>query len=497
MKRRNKFSLSHFKMMTGKMGYLYPIACVETLPGDTFQMATSIMLRFGPLVAPVMTPVVVRVHHFYVPVRLLWDDSEDFFTGGPQGISVPVPPFAQFPPGTTLMTGALPYLGLPRGTYASKFKFSTLPLRAYRLIYDEWYRDQNLQEPLEHQTQSGADDWSSGYDDLFRSAWEKDYFTTATPWEQKGVAVSVPVTGTPAGSISITGAPSFTGLNSGPNGVPLYTKNNTLQYYGDGDETPSGTIGLASGSLSASFTGEASLGGVNLNDWREAMAMQRFEEHRALYGSRYTEYLRYLGVRASDARLQRPEYLGGGRSVVQFSEVLQTAEGENPVGTMRGHGIGAVRTNRFRRFFEEHGFVITLMSIRPKSIYMQGTPKMFSRWIKTDYWQKELEHIGQQEVLNREVYSLGDDPDGVFGYSDRYDEYRSHPSYVTGEFTDILNYWHLARDFSEQPVLNGDFINSLPSDRIFADRTGSDTIYMMVNNSIQARRLVSKHGNPR
>lgn len=497
MKRRNKFSLSHFKMLTGKMGYLYPIACVETLPGDTFQMATSVFLRFSPMVAPVMTPVIVKIHHFFVPLRLVWDDAEDFLTGGPQGTSVPVPPNATFVNGDSLSGGALPYLGLPKGTYRANFRFSTLPLRAYRLIYDEWYRDQNLQTPLEHQTQSGPDVWSADYDQIFKSAWDKDYFTTATPWEQKGVAVSVPVTGTPAGSISITGAPAFTGLNTSSTSVNVYTSSNQLSYSGDWEEAPSGTVGLSSGTLQASFSGEASLGGVNLNSWREAMALQRFEEHRALYGSRYTEYLRYLGVRASDARLQRPEYLGGGRSVVQFSEVLQTAEGVNPVGTMRGHGIGAVRTNRFRRFFEEHGFVISLMSIRPKSIYMQGTPRMFSRWIKTDYWQKELEHVGQQEVLNREIYSLGTEPDGVFGYSDRYDEYRSHPSYVTGEFTDLLNYWHLARDFSEQPVLNADFINSLPSDRIFADQTGSDTIYMMVNNSIQARRLVSKHGNPR
>lgn len=517
MKRRNVFSLSHYKLLTGKMGYLYPVACVDVLPGDTFQMATSIFFRFSPLVAPVMTPVVVKVHHFYVPFRLLWDDFEDFITGGPQGTSVPVVPYLRI---NGDLTGTLSdYLGIPNMPQlreANKtLKINSLYHRAYALIWNEWYRDQNLQEERLVNRASGYDAGTAfpQANALMRAPWEKDYFTTATPWEQKGAAVNVPVNGVPAGQITITGAgaPVFTCdeqtstlyrqavANSDNDGRIMNAgvlQGSTREYSGGG-EGFTRELSWSDPKLSAAFTGEATLGNIDLNQFREAMALQRFEEHRALYGSRYVEYLRYLGVKASDGRLQRPEYLGGGRSIIQFSEVLQTAEGEDPVGTMRGHGIGAIRTNRFRRFFEEHGVVMTLVSIRPKTLYTQGVPRRFLRELKTDFWQKELEHIGQQEVKNAEIFADQEIYLQTFGFSDRYNEYRHEWSSVHGEFRDLLNYWHLGREFSAAPVLNGDFISSLPSDRVFADQTGQDTIYMMVNNSIQARRLVSKHGTPR
>ena len=243
-------------------------------------------------------------------------------------------------------------------------------------------------------------------------------------------------------------------------------------------------------------SGNPELGSVDINQLREAFALQRFEEHRALYGSRYTEYLRYLGIRASDARLQRPEYLGGGRQTIQFSEVLQTAEGTDPVGTMRGHGIAAMRTNRYRRFIEEHGYVMTLMSVMPISIYQNGLPRLWNRRVKEDFWQKELEHIGEQEILIKELYAKASNPDEVFGYQDRYDEYRSHQSFVSGEFRDLLNYWHFARDFANEPTLNSDFVYGIPTNRPFAEQT-KNQLYCMVNHSIQARRLVSRRGNPR
>lgn len=512
MKRRSLFSLSHFKLLTGKMGYLYPISCMEVLPGDTFQMASSVFLRFSPMVAPVMTPVTVKIHHWYVPLRLVWDESEDFMTGGPDGLSAPVPPYTIISGSTSGRVGHLiDYFGIPVGYQYSAgsgegLKFSVLPLRAYNLIWNENYRDQNVQDPVIVKTTSGAEQLSDF--NLLRSPWDRDFFTTASPSEQKGVAVTVPVYGDPSASIAISGAPGISGSFTANPIQSVSGNGSTLTVTGqvqDGSESGtgdgSGTLSLTKGTLSADFEGALSVGHINLNRFRESMALQRYEEHRMLYGSRYVEYLRYLGIKASDARLQRPEYLGGGRSVVQFSEVLQTAaDGDTPVGTMRGHGIGAIRTPRFRRFFEEHGFIITLMSIRPKSIYQQGLSKMWSREIKTDYWQKEFEHLGQQPVKVKEVYAptaTREDGDAVFGYQDIYNEYRSHPSTVCGEFRNLLNYWHLGREFSEQPVLNSDFISSLPSDRIFADQTGHDTIYMMVNNSVQARRLMSRKGTPR
>ena len=253
--------------------------------------------------------------------------------------------------------------------------------------------------------------------------------------------------------------------------------------------------------MKINFTaGNPELGSVDINQLREAFALQRFEEHRALYGSRYVEYLRYLGVKSSDARLQRPEYLGGSRQTIQFSEVLQTAPSEDsPVGALKGHGIGAMRTNRYRRFFEEHGYVLTVMMVRPISVYMQGLSRMWNRRVKEDYFQQELQHIGQQEVLTKELYagssSGATSDDTVFGYQNRYDEYRWHESYVSGEFRNILNSWHMARDFANEPTLNADFINAVPTTRIFAAQE-NDTLYCMANHSIQARRLLAKYGNP-
>lgn len=504
MKRRNLFSLSHYRLLTGKMGYLYPVSAMEVLPGDTFQMATSAFLRFSPLVAPVMTPVTVKIHHWYVPLRLIWDESEDFITGGPDGTSVPVPPYFSAP----VEEGSLAdYLGVP--PVDGNLDYSALYTRAYNLIWNEWYRDQNLQDEVPVSTESGLTNSTLDNTNLLRSAWDKDYFTTASPNEQKGVAVNVPINLTSGGNPIITATTTLSGGGVNFSGGPLDSDHiHSYGIRGSGSQIVTRNNEPTYNPITASFTppdvstqvffngGPDTTGALNLNAFREAMALQRFEEHRQLYGSRYVEYLRYLGVKASDARLQRPEYLGGGRSVIQFSEVLQTAEGTDPVGTMRGHGIGAMRTNRFRRFFEEHGIVLTLLSIRPKSIYTQGLPRKFSRLIKTDYWQKELEHVGQQEVKKQEVYAGSSNPTGIFGFSDRYNEYRSEWSSVHGEFRNLLDYWHLGRVFADEPVLNGDFISSLPSDRIFADQTGNDTIYMMVNNSVQARRLVSKRGNP-
>jgi hypothetical protein len=232
---------------------------------------------------------------------------------------------------------------------------------------------------------------------------------------------------------------------------------------------------------------------VNVNEVRRAFALQRYQEARALYGSRYTEYLAYLGVKSSDARLQRPEYLGGGKATISFSEVLVTGTGlsaDDPVGTMKGHGISAMRSRRFRKFFEEHGVVLTLATVRPKPIYADGIHRSWMRYTKEDYWQKELELIGQQEIGTREVYAGA--AAGVWGYGDRYSEYRSVPSTIASDFRDTMSYWHLARLFSSAPALNADFIECDPGMRIFAEQTGHP-LWAMIGHKIQARRMVGKN----
>lgn len=501
MRKRSKFSLSHYNLTTMNMGFVVPVGLTEVLPGDTIQQATSAFIRVTPLVAPVMHPVHVAIHHWYVPLRLIWDDFETFITGGEDGLDTSEYPTIEAP-GTGFSVGSLAdYFGCPTGV--SNLVVSALPFRAYALIWNEWYRNQDTNSPTELSTASGLDTTTSLF--VRCKAWAKDYFTSAAPWPQRGPAVSVPVNLTVAGKPSISativgnGTPRFDGA-----GLSYVTVNGNLA------STAEETVLAASrsGKGSAVWTdpalkvnidyssGNPELGSVDINQLREAFALQRFEEHRALYGSRYTEYLRYLGIRASDARLQRPEYLGGGRQTIQFSEVLQTAEGTDPVGTMRGHGIAAMRTNRYRRFIEEHGYVMTLMSVMPISIYQNGLPRLWNRRVKEDFWQKELEHIGEQEILIKELYAKASNPDEVFGYQDRYDEYRSHQSFVSGEFRDLLNYWHFARDFANEPTLNNDFIYGTPTNRPFAEQT-KNQLYCMVNHSIQARRLVSRRGNPR
>jgi len=472
--KRNRFGLSHTNLLSCDMGELVPIGFQEVLPGDTFQMSTSLLVRTAPLLAPVMHPVPVMIHHWFVPFRLLWDQWESFITGGPDGDSLPVFPTIAAPSPDGWEIGSLAdYCGHPVGV--SGFVASAMKMRAYAKIVNENYRDQDLIDPLPLSIASGADTTTST--SLFNAAWEKDYLTTTRPWTQKGPEVSIPLTGD---------APVRTPFDAGfGSGALMKADAGTdPQVYANGSTLP------ASG-LYADLSDVTS---ATVNDLRLALALQRYEENRARYGSRYTEYLQYLGVKSSDARLQRPEYLGGGKQTIQFSEVLQTAEGTNPVGELRGHGIGAVRSNAFRRFFEEHGIIVSLMSVKPKTIYMNPSPRMDNRRTKEDFWQKELEHIGQQEVLNKEATGAHTTPDGVFGYQDRYDEYRRTESRVSGEFrTSLLDYWHYARALPNNVALNDDFVTCVPTKRTFPVES-QDVLYVMANHNVTARRLVAKTG---
>ena len=266
--------------------------------------------------------------------------------------------------------------------------------------------------------------------------------------------------------------------------------NNIMGYDGaTGGAVSNAAFGTNTG-LDAQLTGVTA---VDMNDLRMAMALQRYEEARARYGSRYTEYLAYLGVKSSDARLQRPEYLGGGKQTIQFSEVIQTSEGTDPLGTLGGHGLGLAKSNRYRRYFEEHGYVISFMVIRPITIYADGIPRTFNRRTKEDFWQMELQHVGQQAVLNKEVYREHVTPDGTFGYQDRYDEYRRTENTIAAEMRTLLDSWNMARMFASAPALNSSFVTCVPTDRTFAS-SDTDEFIVMAHHSIQARRNVAKTG---
>lgn len=519
--KRSKFSLSHYKLATMDMGKLYPVACLDILPGDSVQQATSALIRMQPMLAPVMHPIEVKIHHWFVPYRLLWEDFEDFITGGPRGTSVPT-----FPTLTSNFTkGSLgDYFGL-----IGEQEVSALPFRAYNMIWNEFYRDQDLQTEIEINMDGGAD--TNSYN-LRSVSWAKDYFTTARPWTQKGTDIQVPVEidgryqieglglglyGTSGGLIKRVVHPSASDIIrfNADNGLYLASRYGNSDYpLGNGEanevevrewDNQGGTASQKSvlrvigdsdngdwqSPQYVNLTNSSSGGrGISIQDLRLSLALQRYEEARAKYGSRYIEYLRYLGIRSSDARLQLPEYLGGGKQLIQISEVLNTAGESGALGQMAGHGLGAMRSNRYRRFFEEHGCIISLMYIMPKAMYVEGTNRMWLKRTKEDFFQKELQHIGMQEVYTRELKGTAENGK-IFGYQDRYDEYRRHPSSVCGDFRDTLDFWHLGRTFANDPVLNEAFITNEPTKRIFAEQTQNEFL-LMINHSIQARRLLTK-----
>jgi len=496
---RHKHNLSHYKLTSCDMGKLVPIGCTEVLPGDTFQHATSLLLRVSPLVTPVMHPITVRVHHWFVPYRLLWDNSggantgwEAFITGGPAGTSTPT--FPTITVNNAAVGSLADYLDVP-SLVASDRAVSALPFRAYALIYNEWYRDESLTTELTIDKTDGADTTTNTT--LQSIAWEKDRFTSARLTTQLGTAVTLPL-GSVAPVIS-TGAVPGVQIDGGADRRKLRMKDdNTIVYEGSPVTTTdlewAGTTGLQADLTNATA--------ADINDIRWAFAIQRYREARMLYGSRYTEYLAYLGIRSSDARLQRPEYLGGGKQVITFSEIVQAAPStsgtpKTGVGILAGHGIAALRSNRYRRFFEEHGVVLSLLSIRPKTIYANGIPKHLLRTTKEDFWQKELQHVGQEEIYNKEVYSADSGPDDVFGYQNRYDNYRREESRVSGEFrTTTLNSWHLARTFAGDVTLNNSFITCDPAESRILQSTSTDSIQVMAHHTIGARRLVDPVGMP-
>lgn len=510
---RYKHNLSHYKLTSGDMGKLIPIGVVPVLPGDTFQHSTSILLRVSPLVTPVMHPVTVRIHHWFVPNRLIWDDSggantgfQAFITGGPAGTSTPTHPTITI---NNAAVGSLAdYLDVP-SLVASNRSINALPFRAYALIYNEWYADEDLVTQLTIDKTDGVD--STTNTTLQSIAWEKDRYTSSRLTTQKGNAVTLPL-GTIA-PVRTYGTEVVSGVNpslvtrKGADGA--FPTANTYQGFTTNGVTASGTSatggaytatdGIYPSNLIADLAGATA---ADINDIRWAFAIQKYREARLLYGSRYTEYLAYLGVRSSDARLQRPEYLGGGKETIQFSEVLQTGVSTSGtpgtgVGILKGHGISALRSNRYRRFFEEHGHVITLLSVRPKTLYANGIPKHLLLATKEDYWQKELEHVGQEEVYNQEIYSADTGPTDVFGYNNRYDWLRHMESRVSAEFrTTTLNMWHLARLFASDVTLNAAFITCDPAESRILQSTSTDSLQIMAKHSIQARRLVDPLGMP-
>ena len=304
--KRSKFSLSNYKLLSANMGGLYPCGLVEVLPGDSLQQATSLLLRCSPLLAPVMHPVQVRLHHWFVPHRIIWDDWEKFITGGPDGMDDSVFPTITMPGGGAAIGSLADYFGVPTGV--PNLEVSALPFRAYNLIYNQFYRDQDLSPEVQISTASGPD--ADTDTDLLRASWEKDYFTSARPWEQKGPTITIPLGGEApvrgiyaSGSATPIAATALRGVDPSMDGNANINWSSTSQVWGIGQQ------GTGNAYRPDVFADLSDASAITVTLLREALALQRYEEARARFGSRYVEYLRYLGVRSSDARLQLPEYL--------------------------------------------------------------------------------------------------------------------------------------------------------------------------------------------
>jgi len=503
---RNKFNLSHERKLSGQMGQLLPILNAEVLPGDKWQVSSEIMMRFAPMLAPIMHRVNVYTHFFFVPNRLLWDDWEDFITGGADGLSAPSLPKCQITSAnynTDWVKGSVAdYFGLPVdfSTWSGpNFQISALPFRAYYEIYKEYYRDQNLEEVDSRITTTGANlglDEISALLEIRQRAWEKDYFTSALPWAQRGADVVLP------SDIQYRQSATVTDLEGNPvdqtDATGLGANSSGLMTYLNGAD-PSHVAGLEN--LESI--------GITVEDLRRSTRLQEWLERSARGGARYVEQiLSHFGVKSSDARLQRPEYLGGGVANAVISEILQTSGSPGdtnytptPLGEMAGHGIAVGRSNRFRKYFEEHGQIIGIMSVLPKTAYSQGVERSFRKFDKFDFYWPEFAQLGEQEILNHELYldpATEEARESTFGYTSRYAEYKYHKSIVAGDFRDDLAYWHMARDFTSLPALNADFVKSDPTQRIFAIEDETEhKLYAQIYNAISAIRPIPYYNIPK
>lgn len=527
--RRNKFDLSHERKFSCNMGALVPILVQEALPGDSFRVNTEIAVRMAPMLAPIMHRVNVKTEYFSVPYRLIWDEWEDFITGGRLGTAAPVTPKLSMATVDAVNDGRLSigslwdYMGLPTiaPTQTGYDGFidipvSALPFRAYQLIYNEYYRDQNVTAELDISKSSGIQDATQTnlLTTWRQRAWEHDYFTSCLPFAQRGPAVGIPIGGfedvplvaneTGSSSITLSGTAQ-------PGSVSV----------GFGVEVDSSLPDLA---LRAK-TSDLQTANANINDLRRSIRLQEWLERAARVGGRYIEVLKgFFGVKPDDARLQRPEYLGGTSTPMQISEVLSTVQqvdpttGDNignPQGDMSGRGISVGGRNGFTHFFKEHCIVIGIMSVIPKTAYQQGIERMWTRDDKFDYYWEQFAHIGEQEVKNQELFfnSFGGyttnptfpQPDETFGYQSRYAEYKYKSSTVHGSFREELNFWHMGRIFPETniggdpiagPVLNTAFVQSSPTDRIFAVQTDVDHLWVHLYHNFSAIRPMPYFGTP-
>lgn len=480
---RSVFDRSHGYKTTFNSGYLVPFYVDEVLPGDSFKLTATLFARLATPIVPFMDNLYLETFFFFVPNRLVWDNWQKF-NGEQKNPNDPTDFLIPTVSGTNVRNQTLwDYFGLP--TNVSKaLKVNALPFRAYNLIFNEWFRDENLQESLKVPTTDGPDVLADY--NLVRRGKRHDYFTSCLPWPQKGPGVEISIGG--SADVSIPAGNNLGQIALNQNGaltVFPYAKTYRLDtgsrsnvidsFYLQGSEGsepgPSSFVNV--GVTIPALTGTANLSSatpISINDLRQAFQVQKLYERDARGGTRYTEILRsHFGVISPDARLQRPEYLGGSSARISINPVQQTSATNEttPQGNLAAFGVVSDSFHGFSKSFVEHGYVFGFVNVRADLTYQQGLNRMWSRQGRFDFYWPVLAHLGEQAVLNKEIYAQGtDDDDKVFGYQERYAEYRYYPGQVTGKFRSTdpqpLDSWHLAQKFSSLPTLSPQFIQDNP-----------------------------------
>lgn len=499
------FPLSHEKKMTVDPGQLVPFVCVEANPGERFKFAVNCVLRTQPLLAPIYGELNAWFHLFFVATRNLWpkidetgNNWESFITGGVDGLNAAVAPRWNVGSGNHDVGSLWDFFGLPTwsaaNTFAAQFPDAVVPLAfplyAYNQVWNEWFRSQTLQTPVALTSEA-----------IQTRNWEADFFTRALPWQQRGTAPALPV----SGSTSAVWAAAQFGSGNPATPVALVAEgaNQTSPQIltptdADAAVNVRNTFNTNTVSLASATT-------FGVNDIRLAVLIQRQLEVRGRGGVRYTEFLQAVyGTHPRDDRLNRPEFIGGYRMPILVSEVLQTsaaAAQPTPQGNLAGRGISAGEGYLGSYRAPEHGYFIGLMSVMPRPAYQQGIDASWLRTSKYDWLIPEFQGLSEQAVYNQELYLANDGLNRtIFGYQARYNEYRYQRSLVTGLFRSTLNYWHLGRVFSSRPSLNDSFISLKSAEATTLKRVAAVTsqpmFFVNIGNVIEAVRPISEFGEP-